>query len=1512
MKRAAACALLAFVTAVAAEAQKPPAIELGFKADRVYDFNAIDSVNAFNGNAIVTIPIGMRYPAGGGLEYGLTLVYNSKAWDYKYMGNEAGQIFPWSVPNIRSNAGTGWRLSMGRLLAPTDPETYAYREDIHNWVYEGPSGDEHAFSNIVYNGGTTQDPDATVQFTADGSYLRMTVSGGERTIEFPDGKKHTFTYKQNDQKWRLTKIADRYGNEVNVRYDYDGTGHVTDWWITDTTAASSVREHRVHFRYLGELVDSVDKGMNVDYVSLQGVTDGQTTHAKYTFNYYTPQVPPSCFNQYYGEPGHRFTTMAIPFLGEIVLPDDPSPNHDASYHFHYVETDTGTCDQGLLDTITLPTRGSISYTYQLYALPDQDACKASGPRSSSPGIKTRTLNDGSTASVWTYVLSLAPEADVTYHDPHSPVCTETKFPDDRSGDPQWPQRWSRTSIISPPYATGTASRTDHYFDVYVGLGVLYDDTRLHADTLGGYFGRPSVIGCPGWDRAKLRPPDTDVPIDDSASDTATSPRYLSEQVWGGCTTGGDCSSGALLRSTFRRFVERVAAGSERELQSERTVAHDDKLTANPTFAQCVAGTGCRYVQTDFSDFDGVGHMSTRTSSSNYPANEGISITEEKVKTGYPVFTSTQLDTLGTNWVFTKYSYQERTITTKEGTNDPVSTTTTSDFCFDVDGVLTRKRARAGTNAGVHDVISTYDYDSANLTEEKTYGGDSQTVGTGAICQATLPATPRYWNQYTYANGRVATGTYVQTIGSAAIDFKTIDYDSLSGTGLVTTSRGVDGLATTYGYNVWGSLKSVQLPGELEATYEYAPATPSTPAKVTMTKADISMVYEYDGLGRLHRTERTLPGAGCVEQIITYDGFGRHAEESVWKTCGGSGGSTRYGYDALGRVTSVTAPDDSATTMAFVGDRIQKRTMSIDGVSVITTEERDVLGRLASVTENDDTTSEALTTYAYDIGDRLIGVKMTRVDGGVATTQTRSFTYDGRGFLLSETHPELGTEGNGTIVYGGYDAEGKVYGDYDARGHALTRTVGTDIDVFDQQYVYDDAEHLTLVESRSAKNSESFRTSKSFDFLSDDPIPSNRKVKGKLRSQTRHNYQPFGDISVSEAFTYDATNGHLYQKDTTISDGVSLTRTVSQQYTFDQLGELSGLKYPWCSGCGEANLITLVPTYQNGLLRSITNFVTQIDYSPSGTWSSIQHGDGTIDTQTSDHGMARPATIAFSGLPDCTAPHISSQPADQTVATGGSGTLSVTVTGSLPSFQWHDSSGAIAGATGSTYHTLGLSTTTQYWVQVTNGCGSQQSTTATVTVLGNPSGLSAARYGTGIRVTWSPAENADHYEVEQRSGGGAFSKIADAGTSVFDDPNVTSGSYYAYRVRAFRSTVPSAAYTNADLATMMTFSTIAPGVGILLTHVEEIRAAVNGVRGLSGLAPLPWTGSVACVDSILGSGITPPNTGGVILATHVTMLRQCMNGALTTAGFPTPPYTDPSLPGIQIKAVHFTELQGRAQ
>jgi hypothetical protein len=89
-------------------------------------------------------------------------------------------------------------------------------------------------------------------------------------------------------------------------------------------------------------------------------------------------------------------------------------------------------------------------------------------------------------------------------------------------------------------------------------------------------------------------------------------------------------------------------------------------------------------------------------------------------------------------------------------------------------------------------------------------------------------------------------------------------------------------------------------------------------------------------------------------------------------------------------------------------------------------------------------------------------------------------------------------------------------------------------------------------------------------------------------------------------------------------------------------------------------------------------------------------------------------------PVCVAPVITTQPTSRSISSGASTTLSVAATGTAPlSYQWYtgasgNTASPVPGGTGSSL-TVAPTSTTSYWVRVTNSCGSANSSAATVTV-----------------------------------------------------------------------------------------------------------------------------------------------------------------------------------------------------
>jgi hypothetical protein len=128
------------------------------------------------------------------------------------------------------------------------------------------------------------------------------------------------------------------------------------------------------------------------------------------------------------------------------------------------------------------------------------------------------------------------------------------------------------------------------------------------------------------------------------------------------------------------------------------------------------------------------------------------------------------------------------------------------------------------------------------------------------------------------------------------------------------------------------------------------------------------------------------------------------------------------------------------------------------------------------------------------------------------------------------------------------------------------------------------------------------------------------------------------------------------------------------------------------------------SFNTGALTSQTSF-----------WVRVTRTDCDPDASTNSN----TATVSI-----CTPVSISTEPQDATVVSGSGTTLSVTAAGSgTKTYQWYrgvsgSTTNKINGATNSSVSTGNLTSTTQYWVRVTNNCSGSKtadSRTATVTV-----------------------------------------------------------------------------------------------------------------------------------------------------------------------------------------------------
>ncbi|MBV8817877.1 MAG: RHS repeat protein, partial [Acidobacteriaceae bacterium] len=431
----------------------------------------------------------------------------------------------------------------------------------------------------------------------------------------------------------------------------------------------------------------------------------------------------------------------------------------------------------------------------------------------------------------------------------------------------------------------------------------------------------------------------------------------------------------------------------------------------------------------------------------------------------------------------------------------------------------RKLGSFDGSRSTKDLISLFGYDGVgNLTRETYLGGDARHNAsvTTALCGTATGGIPAYDYQinHTYAWGARVTSKY------AGVDFFQLDRTVDRYTGLTLSAKDVAGSVTTYDWDDQFHLKSVTPPGLTATKYEYHNATATgapawveaaTAAQPSSTLGAIKTQYQYDALGRLWRTKKWMPDSTWSVQETLYDAASRTASESERVQLVIPAGTSEWsvtipyktvysGYDVFGRLGSIRTPDQKETTFSYAGNRATTTTQSVaqqlGPVSVSRTEERDLQGRLVRVTENAGTTAALTTSYEYDPAGHLITVSMSDASNPQAA---RTFSYDGRGLLIDETHPE----------------SGKTSYTYDARGHVTQADMAGglslkfDFDAAERPKTVSDGNNLTLKE-----------------FYYDRPNLLNDWSMGKVDRAIRHNRNAAGvdDKPVTDTFYYTGPGG----------------------------------------------------------------------------------------------------------------------------------------------------------------------------------------------------------------------------------------------------------------------------------------------------------------------------------------------------------------------------------------------------
>jgi RHS repeat-associated protein len=322
-----------------------------------------------------------------------------------------------------------------------------------------------------------------------------------------------------------------------------------------------------------------------------------------------------------------------------------------------------------------------------------------------------------------------------------------------------------------------------------------------------------------------------------------------------------------------------------------------------------------------------------------------------------------------------------------------------------------------------------------LEQKTVYGYDAQ----GNLKSATDPLVHAITNDYDALN-RLKKVTEPLLAGALAAGEIAYGYDPQDNLASVTDQRG---LTTTYGYSGFDELKTLTSPDTGVTAYTYDPAGN---VKTMVDSRGQSATYGYDALNRL----KTLLYSD-ESLAFTYDDItiAPNSKGRLSKVTDGSG-STTYGYDSHGRVTSkvqvagavsrqvaysynaagqlatVTTPSNQAIVYGYTNNQIVS--VKVNGINVLTgakyfpfgevqkwtwgngqAYERvyDLDGRIQSVTLGGQ-----IRTYGFDDASRI---KALTDKQGATTIATATIGYDNLDRLTSALNAASGGY-NQTFVY----------------------------------------------------------------------------------------------------------------------------------------------------------------------------------------------------------------------------------------------------------------------------------------------------------------------------------------------------------------------------------------------------------------------------------------------------------------------------------------------------------------
>ena len=903
----------------------------GLYAFGSFDSRGFDTINLGNLNTHFEIPIVNKQ--GRGLNFNYSLVYDGLVWSPSVV-NGVGNWTPdgsWGFRGQLAGAYTGYITFKGIAIScgggDTEPSSGPPKPPVKDgnvfstYIYHDPYGRQHQFNytrstcsgSSPSGDGSSSDGDG---YTFDGSHVHSR-SGQIIIAPFNPAQVGTNT----------GMITDTNGNSISN----NGNGTFTDTLgVTALTiGGSATQASPLTFTYP---------------VTLQA--DGATSAtATIAYKTYTVQTNFQCSGI------TEYGSTSVNLVDHINLADG------SSYSFTYEATPgIGGAVTGRLASITLPTGGSVNYSYT-------GGCSGSGiSADGAPGDLTRETTDGSRS----YTRS-----------PINANATSTTVQDEEGNQ----ALYQFTLVGGSFYET--------HRQLYQGS---ISGTPL-LEQLTCYNGTASPC-----DGSSLTLPITGTVTLSSYNGGSQLGVLNSYDVSGMLTSSRQMNGNSLLKSVTNTYnsLGEITASTTADSTGTATYAwygyDENSPTATSGIPQHGAVTGIRGNQT--SAHVSTGSIYLNTTTTYYDTGAPIATTTPNGTTQYgydstqTFATTTTLPTPSSGVALaTSASYDQQSGAPISATGmNPGQTAQVTQY----DGLL-RPTSVSLPNGGQVN----YNYVNPNESEVSSPMGNGQTAITFTLNDAYGRLSRTAVN-----NGQAANGWYQVDYcydATGLLQFQSTKYQS---TGFIAPKQ-CSGSGTSYVYDALGRVTS-STNNDGPTSYQYQGRA--------VKKTDVNGVQritQYDLLGRISEiceisSNSSMPGAG--------------SPVSCGADIAGTGFLTNYSYnlsnltttitqgaqqrvvrtDAVGRTTSVTEPERGTTTYSYV---------YLNGVGLTVTRTRPRANQT-------DPSKKTTTTTQYDSIGRVIGVSYSDSDDGLPDpfTPNKQFDYDAVNSQMQWTQTPTNTKG----------------------------------------------------------------------------------------------------------------------------------------------------------------------------------------------------------------------------------------------------------------------------------------------------------------------------------------------------------------------------------------------------------------------------------------------------------------------------------------------------------------------